>query len=445
MNNDRIVVGLDIGTTKICAIVGKRNEHGKINILGMGKAESLGVERGVVNNIDMTVAAIQKAVKDAELQSGINIKVVSVGIAGEHIRSSQHRGIITLEDTDREITRQDVHKLTQGMFRLATNPGDEIIHVLPQEYTVDGQHGIKEPIGMTGVRLEGNFHIVTGQSSAANNIYKCVRKAGLEVEELVLEPLASSAAVLSDEEMEAGVCLVDIGGGTTDIAIFVDRIIRHTAVIPFGGNTVTMDIHKNLHIMKRHAEELKVQYGSALATSVRDERITMKGLKDRAPKQIDRRELARTIQARMEEIMEFVLAEIYHSGFQNQLVGGIVLTGGGAHLLHMKQLAEHVTGMDARIGLPGEHLAKGLVAEVNHPIYATSVGLVIHAVEHAEEAEAEMEMPSVAPLKTSEQAPVTSEVPSSPLSISRKPKGGLLDRVKNWFEDQIQNSNNYIE
>jgi len=440
MNNDRIVVGLDIGTTKICAIVGKRNEHGKINILGMGKAESYGVERGVVNNIDMTVEAIKKAVKEAELQSGVEIHTVHVGIAGEHIRSSQHRGIITLEDIDREITQHDLQKLHQGMFRLATNPGEEILHVLPQEYTVDGQNGIKEPIGMSGVRLEGNFHIVTGQSSAANNIYKCVRKAGLEAVELVLEPLASSAAVLSDEEMEAGVCLVDIGGGTTDIAIFVDRIIRHTAVIPFGGNTVTNDIHRTLHIMKRHAEELKVQYGSALAASVRNEKITMRGLKDRTPKQIDRKELAHAIQARMTEILEFVYGEIHHSSYANQLVGGIVLTGGGSQLQHMKQLAEHISGMDARIGLPGEHLAKGLVEEVNHPIFATAVGLVIHALDNPV-----MEEYSETATYPSAGQEIQAQPQQSPADMQSKPRPKFLDKVKNWVEGYSQSSSNYIE
>jgi cell division protein FtsA len=440
MNNDRIVVGLDIGTTKICAIVGKRNEHGKINILGMGKAESYGVERGVVNNIDMTVEAIKKAVKEAELQSGVEIRTVHVGIAGEHIRSSQHRGIITLEDIDREITQHDLQKLHQGMFRLATNPGEEILHVLPQEYTVDGQNGIKEPIGMSGVRLEGNFHIVTGQSSAANNIYKCVRKAGLEAVELVLEPLASSAAVLSDEEMEAGVCLVDIGGGTTDIAIFVDRIIRHTAVIPFGGNTVTNDIHRTLHIMKRHAEELKVQYGSALAASVRNEKITMRGLKDRTPKQIDRKELAHAIQARMTEILEFVYGEIHHSSYANQLVGGIVLTGGGSQLQHMKQLAEHISGMDARIGLPGEHLAKGLVEEVNHPIFATAVGLVIHALDNPI-----MEEYSETATYPSAGQEIKAQPQQSPVQMQSKPRPKFLDKVKTWVEGYSQSSSNYIE
>jgi cell division protein FtsA len=440
MNNDRIVVGLDIGTTKICAIVGKRNEHGKINILGMGKAESYGVERGVVNNIDMTVEAIKKAVKEAELQSGVEIRTVHVGIAGEHIRSSQHRGIITLEDIDREITRHDLQKLHQGMFRLATNPGEEILHVLPQEYTVDGQNGIKEPIGMSGIRLEGNFHIVTGQSSAANNIYKCVRKAGLEAVELVLEPLASSAAVLSDEEMEAGVCLVDIGGGTTDIAIFVDRIIRHTAVIPFGGNTVTNDIHRTLHIMKRHAEELKVQYGSALAASVRNEKITMKGLKDRTPKQIDRKELAHAIQARMTEILEFVYGEIHHSSYANQLVGGIVLTGGGSQLQHMKQLAEHISGMDARIGLPGEHLAKGLVEEVNHPIFATAVGLVIHALDNPV-----MDEYSETTSYPSAGQEIQSQPQQPQVQMQPKPRPKFLDKVKNWVEGYSQSSSSYIE
>ncbi|MEZ4852373.1 MAG: cell division protein FtsA, partial [Bacteroidia bacterium] len=241
LSTEKIVVGLDIGTTKICAIVGKRNEFGKINILGVGKAHSDGVSRGVVVNIEKTVLAIREAVSQAEKQSGIKIEVVHVGIAGEHVRSMQHKGIITLNNPAYEITQEEVNRLHSDMFKIATQPGTEIIHVLPQEYTVDTQAGIIDPVGMSGVRLEGNFHIVTGQTTAANNIYKCVVRAGLEVAELILEPLASSAAVLTQEEKEAGVCLVDIGGGTTDIAVFENNIIRHTAVIPFGGNIVTED------------------------------------------------------------------------------------------------------------------------------------------------------------------------------------------------------------
>ncbi|MEO1587955.1 MAG: cell division protein FtsA, partial [Bacteroidota bacterium] len=296
-NTEQIVVGLDIGTTKICAIVGKRNEYGKINILGFGKSQSDGVQRGVVNNIEKTVQAIREAVSEAEKHSGIKIEVVHVGIAGEHVRSMQHKGIITLNNADFEITGDDVNRLHEDMFKIATQPGTEIIHVLPQEYTVDNQVGIIDPVGMSGVRLEGNFHIVTGQTTAANNIYRCAVRAGLEVAELILEPLASSAAVLTDEEKEAGVCLVDIGGGTTDIAVFENNIIRHTAVIPFGGNIVTEDIKHGCKVMKKHAELLKIQYGSALADAVtEDVIISIPGPRDRPAKEIHKSMLARIIQ-----------------------------------------------------------------------------------------------------------------------------------------------------
>ncbi|MBL0018653.1 MAG: cell division protein FtsA [Bacteroidetes bacterium] len=385
MSTEKIVVGLDIGTTKVCAIVGKKNEFGKINILGFGKAESDGVSRGVVVNIDKTVEAIRKAVAEAEKQSGVDINVVYVGIAGEHIRSMQHKGIITLSNPDMEISAMDVKRLHDDMFKIATPPGMEILHVLPQEYTVDNQVGIKDPVGMSGVRLEGNFHVVTGQTTAANNIYKCVRKAGLEARELILEPLASSAAVLTDEEREAGVCLVDIGGGTTDLAIFEDNIIRHTAVIPFGGNIVTEDIKQGCSVMRRQAELLKLRFGSALATEMKDDEIiTITGLQGRPPKEIRRRTLSNIIQSRMEEIVEFVAAEIKHSGYEKKLVGGIVVTGGGSMLAHTKQLIEFVTGIDTRIGMPGEHLASGLVDEVNSPMYATSTGLVIEGLHSGE-------------------------------------------------------------
>lgn len=260
-----IIVGLDIGTTKIVAIVGRKNEHGKIEILGMGKSESIGVSRGMVSNIDKTVESIKKAVEQAELKSGVDIKVVNVGIAGQHIKSLQHRGIRVRHSAEDEISQLDVDALKEDMHKLVMLPGEEIIHVLPQEYIVDNEQGIKDPIGMAGVRLEANFHIITGLVGAIKNIYKCVHKAGLNVNDLILEPLASSEAVLSSEEKEAGVALVDIGGGTTDIAIFQDGIIRHTAVIPFGGNIITEDIKQGLSIIKDHAEKLKVKFGSALA------------------------------------------------------------------------------------------------------------------------------------------------------------------------------------
>ncbi|MEZ4827631.1 MAG: cell division protein FtsA [Bacteroidia bacterium] len=432
MSTEKIVVGLDIGTTKICAIVGKRNEFGKINILGLGKAHSDGVSRGVVVNIEKTVQAIREAISEAEKQSGIKIEVVHVGIAGEHVRSMQHKGIITLNNPDFEITQEDVSRLHTDMFKIATQPGTEIIHVLPQEYTVDSQTGIVDPVGMSGVRLEGNFHIVTGQTTAANNIYKCVVRAGLEVAELILEPLASSAAVLTQEEKEAGVCLVDIGGGTTDIAVFENNIIRHTAVIPFGGNIVTEDIKHGCKVMKKHAELLKIQYGSALADAVtEDVVISIPGPRDRPAKEIHKSMLARVIQSRMEEITEFIAAEIKNSGYEDKLVAGIVVTGGGSQLQHMKQCVEFVTGIDTRIGLPGEHLASGLVDEVNFPMYATGTGLVVMGLESSE----------YEPVRTSSRRETVSQYQQR----SGGPRISFIDKVKTWFESTLTNTGDFIE
>lgn len=377
-NSNRIITGLDIGTTKICAIVGRINDHGKIDILGMGKADSFGVMRGVVANIDKTVEAIRKAVAEAQEKSGVEIRDVYVGIAGQHIKSLQHRDILTRMDAESEIGMEDIDRMIENMHKLVLPPGDRIIHVLPQEFIVDGEQGIKDPIGMSGVRLEANFHIITGQISAARNIFKCVEKAGLNVLDLILEPLASSASVLSDEEKEAGVALVDIGGGTTDIAIFQDGIIRHTAVIPLGGNIITEDIKEGCMIMRNQAEILKVKFGSALATETEEnEIISISGLKGREPKEIKVENLARIIQARMEEILEHVYYEIKLSGYHKKLIGGIVVTGGGAQLKHLVQLVSYITGMDARIGFPTEYLGKSTVEDIRHPMYATAVGLIL--------------------------------------------------------------------
>jgi cell division protein FtsA len=378
--NENIVVGLDIGTTKIVCMVGRKNEFNKIEILGIGKSESLGVTRGVVSNIEKTVSAIHEAVKEAEDNAGVNIRVVNVGIAGQHIKSLQHRGVHTRKSAADEINQSDIDALIEDMYKLVMQPGEEIIHVLPQEYIVDNEQGIKEPIGMSGVRLEANFHIITGQISAAKNIHRCVTKADLEVDDLILEPLASAEAVLSDEEKEAGVALVDIGGGTTDIAIFHEGIIRHTAVIPFGGNIITEDIKTGCTIMKKQAEQLKVKFGSALGSeSQANEIVCIPGLRGRDPKEISVKNLAHIIQARMEEIIEQVFYEIKNSGFQKQLIGGIVLTGGGAMLKNISQLTEYLTGMDTRVGHPTEHVANS--EGVTNPIYATSVGLIIKGFE----------------------------------------------------------------
>ncbi|PJB15181.1 MAG: cell division protein FtsA [Flavobacteriales bacterium CG_4_9_14_3_um_filter_32_8] len=418
-----IIVGLDIGTTKIVAIVGRKNENGKLEILGMGRSESIGVSRGVVSNIDKTVQSIKDAVADAETKSGVDIKVVNVGIAGQHIKSLQHRGIKVRNNTEDEINQNDINALIEDMYKLVMLPGEEIIHVLPQEYIIDNEQGIKDPIGMAGVRLEANFHIITGQIAAAKNIYKCVHKAGLEVNDLILEPLASSEAVLSAEEKEAGVALVDIGGGTTDIAIFQDGIIRHTAVIPFGGNAITEDIKEGCGIIKNQAELLKLKFGSALATeSKENEIVSIPGLRGRDPKEISLKTLAQIIQARMEEIIENIYYEIKNSGYENKLICGIVITGGGAQLKHISQLIEYVTGMDTRIGYPNEHLAKGNSEEMTSPMFATGVGLVLKGFSNIE------------PKKTTD----TGEV----VGHSKKSKGGFFEKIMKVGEKFFDDSEN---
>jgi len=376
-----IIVGLDIGTTKIACIVGRRNDFGKIEILGYGKTDSIGVKRGFVANIENTVQSIMVAVTQAEQKSGVDIKYVNVGIAGQHIRSLQHRGNIIREDPDKEINAVEIDRLTQNMYKLSMAPGEEIIDVIAQEYIIDGEVGIRQPIGMLGNTLEANFHIIIGQTAAAKNILKCIKKANLEMVDLILEPIASAEAVLSDEEKEAGVALVDIGGGTTDIAIFQDNIIRHTAVIPFGGEVVTEDVKEGCTIIKKHAEELKVKFGSALASENReDEVVAIPGLRGRPPKEITLKNLASIIQARMEEIIEQMYFEIKNSGFEKKLIAGIVLTGGGAQLKHIDQLAEFSTGMDTRIGYPNEHLANDVPDEMASPMFATGIGLVIEGI-----------------------------------------------------------------
>ena len=378
-----IAIGLDIGTTKIVAMIGRKNEYGKVEILGIGKSKSLGVHRGVVNNITQTIQSIQLAVQEAELASELKIQDVTVGIAGQHIRSLQHSDYITRPNSDLVIDEDDIDRLINQVHKLVMLPGEEIIHVLPQEYKVDGQAEIKEPIGMYGGRLEANFHVVVGQVSSIRNIGRCVKSAGLSLSDITLEPLASASAVLSQEEKEAGVALIDIGGGTTDLAIFKDGIIRHTAVIPFGGNAVTKDIREGCTVMMDQAEKLKVKFGSAMAEEIYDNRIiTIPGFKGREHKEISEKNLSRIIQARVEEIFDYVLWEIRRSGYENKLIAGIVLTGGGSLLKHINILAEYHTGLSARVGKPVEHLAHGYSTQLASPIYATAVGLLKNTIEN---------------------------------------------------------------
>jgi len=434
MQEDKIVVGLDIGTTKICVIVGTKNEYGKLEVLGMGKAVSDGVIRGIVTNIDKTVIAIEKAITEASEQSGIEINVVNVGIAGQHIKSSVHHGSITRDVVEDEITVTDLTRLSNDIHKIVMPPGCEIIHVMPQDYIVDYEEGIKDPVGMSGVKLEADFHVITAQTNAIRNINKCVRRAGLEIENLILEPLASSMSVLSDEEKEAGVCLVDIGGGTTDIAIFHDNIIRHTAVIPFGGNIITSDIKEGCKVMQNQAELLKTKFGKAIAEEANpNEIVSIPGLRNRPPKEISIRNLANIIEARMEEIIELVHAEIITSGYASRLAGGIVITGGGSQLGYVKQLFEYMTGMDARIGYPNEHLGKSKVEAIKSPMYATTVGLVLSGFRAIDERENRYMQNQVASgKKTMKSAKKSSDFFK-----------GLIDKTKGLLMDDFQDKGEY--
>ena len=382
--NKNFSVGLDIGTTKIVAMVGEKNQFNKVKVIGVGKSQSLGVHRGVVNNITQTIQSIKIAVDEAQSRSGIEVKEVAVGIAGQHIRSLQHSDYITRENPDEVINDNDIDKLIDQVYKLVMLPGEEIIHVLPQDFKVDGQSEIKEPIGMYGSRLEANFHIVVGQVSSIRNIGKCIKSSGLEMGDITLEPLASSDAVLSNEEKEAGVALIDIGGGTTDVAIFKDGIIKHTAVIPFGGNVITEDIKEGCSIIGNQAEQLKIKFGSAWPGENKDsEIVSIPGLRGRDPKEISLKTLSKIINARVVEIIEQAYLEIKNYGHEDskkKLIAGIVLTGGGSQLRHLKQLTEYVTGMDTRIGFPGEHLAGE--SDEDNPIYSTAVGLLMKAIEN---------------------------------------------------------------
>jgi len=378
--NDDIVVGVDIGTTKVCAVVAGKDDLDRVNILGVGMAPSDGLNRGVVVNIDRTVAAVREAVEEAERAAGVEVREVIVGIAGDHVQSFQTRGVVTINAN--EITQNDVQRLLEDTTHVALPADREILHVIPQEFIVDGQDGVADPVGMSGVRLEGDVHIITGLVSAAKNIYRCIEKAGFQVSDLVLEPLASSFSVLHDDEKEVGVALIDIGGGTTDIAVFEDHTIRHTAVIAVAGDKVTDDIRKGLGVMRDQAEQLKRQFGLALADLAdTNEKIEIPGIGGRDEKTIGRDALAQIIQPRMEEILEIAAMEIKRSGYGRHLGVGCVLTGGGSLIPQTDELAAEILGMEARIGRP-MGLSGGLVEEVSDPKYSTGVGLVLYGMRH---------------------------------------------------------------
>lgn len=375
-----IIVGLDIGTTKIAAIAGRKNEYGKLEILGFGRANSNGVQHGMVLNIDQTIKAIQMALeKCLESNPTLDIHEVYVGIAGHHIKSLQTRGDIVRQNTEDEISQEEVDRLIADQYRTYIPLGDQIIDVIPQQFTVDSHPNIPNPIGYSGVKVGANFHIITGDKNAIRNINRSVEKSGLKTKDLVLQPLASAAAVMSEQDLEAGVAIVDIGGGTTDLAVFCEGVLKYTAVIPFGGENITNDIKLGLGVLRTHAEAMKVQFGSALANETKSNAfITIPGLRGMANKEIAVKNLASIIQARMSEIMDFVSYHLKQVGLDSRsLNGGIILTGGGSQLKHVLQLTEYLTGLNARIGLPNEHLTGEDLEELSKPMYSTCIGLIL--------------------------------------------------------------------
>src|SRR6201991_1702246 len=381
MNHEQpIIVGLDIGTTKIAAIAGRKNDYGKLEILGFGRANSNGVKHGQVLNIDETIKAIKTALENCyDSNPNLEIGEVYVGIAGHHIKSLQTRGDIVRQQNEDEIRQEEIDKLIGDQYRTYIPAGDQIIDVIPQEFTVDNFQNIPNPIGYGGVKVGANFHIITGDKNAIRNINRAVEKSGLRTKDLVLQPLASSAAVMGQEDLEAGVAIVDIGGGTTDLAVFYEGILKHTVVIPFGGENITNDIKTGLGVLKTQAEQMKVQFGSALANEAKaNAYITIPGLRGMPAKEISVKNLANIIQARMSEILDFVTYHLKQVGLDNKaLNGGVVLTGGGSQLKHLIQLTEYVTGLNARIGYPTEHLAAGHIEELAKPTYSTCIGLIL--------------------------------------------------------------------
>jgi len=438
MEENKISIGLDIGTTKIVAMIGKRNEYEKVQILGVGKSKSLGVHRGVVNNITQTIQSIQQAVNEAELSADCKIESVTVGIAGQHIRSLQHSDYITRTNSELVIDEDDIDRLINQVHKLVMLPGEEIIHVLPQEFKVDGQAEIKEPVGMYGGRLEANFHVVVGQVSSIRNIGRCIKSAGLDLEGITLEPLASANAVLSFEEKEAGVALIDIGGGTTDLAVFKDGIIRHTAVIPFGGNVITDDIKEGCSIIEKQAELLKIKFGSAWpGENKENEIVSIPGLRGRDPKEITLKNLSKIIHARTVEIIEQVYLEIKNYGHEEQkkkLIAGIVLTGGGSQLKHIKQLVEYITGMDTRVGYPNEHLAGDTDKDVTIPLFATAVGLVLDGLKRFEK-----DINEKAEVKEADNTDGEENKPEQESEV-RTERPGFLDSFKDKLTEFLDNA-----
>ncbi len=378
-DDEKLIVGLDIGTSKVLAIVGETCPTGEIEIIGVGHHPSRGMKKGVVVNIESTVQSIQRAIEEAELMAGCQIHSVYAGIAGSHINSFNSHGIVAIKD--KEVAGGDVGRVIEAARALAIPTDQKILHILPQEYVIDNQDGVREPQGMCGVRLEAKVHIVTGAVSAAQNIIKCVRRCGLEVDDVVLEQIASSTSVLTEDEKELGVCLADIGGGTTDISVFTEGAIRHTAVIPIAGDQVTNDIAVALRTPTQHAEDIKMKYGCALTELARrDETIQVPSVGDRPPRKLSRQTLAEVIEPRIEELYGLVLAELRRSGFEEVIGSGVVLTGGSSKMMGLIDLAEEVFHMPVRLGVP--QYVGGLTGVFHNPIYATGVGLVLYGAQN---------------------------------------------------------------
>ncbi|MCP5131470.1 MAG: cell division protein FtsA [Pseudomonadales bacterium] len=410
VRDKKMIVGLDIGTSKVVAIVGEIDPEGRVEIVGIGSNPSKGMKKGVVVNIESTVQSIQRAVEEAELMAGCQIHSVYVGIAGSHIRSLNSHGIVAIKD--REVYSLDLERVIDAAQAVAIPADQKILHILPQEYVIDNQEGIKEPLGMSGVRLEAKVHLVTCAVNAAQNIEKCIRRCGLEVEEIILEQLASSYSVLTDDERELGVCLVDIGGGTTDIAIFTDGSIRHTGVIPIAGDQVTNDIAMALRTPTQHAEEIKIRYACALTQLAgADESIKVPSVGDRPPRDLSRQSLAEVVEPRYDELFTLVQAELRRSGYEDLVPAGVVLTGGTSKMEGVVELAEEIFHMPVRVGYPQN--VQGLNDIVRNPIYATSVGLLLYGAEHNQEASAGV---------------------SSKSSASGE---GLFSRAKTWLQSNF--------
>lgn len=458
MENHEYSVGLDIGTTKIVAIVGRKNTHGKIEVLGIGKAKSLGVSRGIITNIIQTIDSIKKAVEQAEKNAGIPIKKVAVGIAGNHIHSKQISDYIMRENSDDTITESDIELLKEQVKKIPMLPGEEIIHTITQDFKIDNEGGIYQPLGMYGKRLEANFHVVVGKTDSIRNIYRCVREAGLEVEALTLEPLASADAVLTEDEKESGVALIDIGGGTTDIAIFKDNILRHTCVIPYGGNIITEDIKEGGLLLEREAEALKIKFGSAVPSMVEENiKITIPAPFDRPDKEISIKSLAQIINARMEEIIDLINIELKSYGAREQkkkLISGIVLTGGGSNLRHLRQLVSQMTGFDCRIGRSNEYIINDEKHILGTPEYATSVGLLMESLSiYRPKQEETPKLPTTTPpiltdeaeIEITENSPqienVDNSVDKKTQKENHKPKKKsifekYLEKMKKWWDEE---------